>query len=176
MSDEQVLEPLRATVYFGRKVTPKQYESAECSLHLQVPIELGDDADAISAKITETFAAAKSEVYKQLALDVNVDPLTLVVQETASRVLGATPVSDHNNQTVSQYNSISSPTEAFVPNTAYESMSKPDQKKARAASIAASPELWWDNSNDPKRNPKAPHFKSKRNNSAFPEGTGHWVD
>lgn len=165
MSDEQVLEPLKVTVGYSRKITPKQYENAEASVFFQVPVDLGDDAEAIQAKVIETFSAAKSSVFTQLGLDFNVDPLTNVVEETLSRVLGASPVAAPT----------AAPTEAFQPNTAYESMSKADQKAARAADVASNPNGWFDNTQD-KRNPKAPDYKSKRTNAAFPDGTGHWRD
>ena len=164
MPDETILEPQKVTIFFGRKSPREQYGSAEASIHLQVPTELGDDSDTLAAKIVETFAAAKLEVYKQLAIDTNVDPLTNVVIETASRVLGATPVSTPSAQ----------PTEAFVPNTAYESMSKPDQKAFCKADVAANPNDWFDNTQD-KRNPKAPDYKSKRTNTRVPDGTGFWL-
>jgi hypothetical protein len=168
---ETIVEPLRVTVGYSRKTPKEQYGSAEASVHYQVPVDLADDAEAIAAKMTEVFSAAKAAVFGQLGLDFNVDPLTLVATETLKRNLGA--VEDFDNGPVG-HSANRSDLAAAAPREAFKANPGKPSKEEILAHVAAHPEQYFDNRED-KRSPRAPDYKARRNNTFVEEGTAVWV-
>lgn len=73
---EPVIELPKATLYMGRKVSVKQYESLEIGLHLPVDLPLRTDEDtdasyalAVGEAVRNGFQILKVQVYDQLGLE-----------------------------------------------------------------------------------------------------------
>ncbi len=130
-----------AYVRFARKVTPKQYETAEASVSLPVLIPNGIDDDALD-RIHAALNAGKAEVLDNLGLKHEVKD-GQVVEDVPAVVAKAFPGTKNFSA-----NAVSNNTNPFASGDAGD-----------PACPKCGGKMWDDR--DSKRNPKAPDFKCR---------------
>lgn len=157
ITETEVTEP-RVTISFSRKMSPKQFESAEASIFIQVPIGLVEATpEGIESAAKPLYALAKSLVFDELGVDYGIDPTTNTVVEKLTQRVGAEVVAER-------------------PTAQRAAGNRPPTAKRVSADVEAlwadwesDPTQWWDNRED-KRNPRAPDFKHKKT------GAGLWLN
>lgn len=163
------------TVFVGRKVGDNNYGNKEAALHLQVDVTEDDDLNSIEQKIKSTFEFGQTLVNRQLGLDDSHAGARVMsdgemaarashptakpaVAEVAARRLGPKAVPSARKP---------------APNTKRQVPSNPE-KDAMWQTYLDDPSQWYDNrpevTGEPKRNPRGPDFKHKK------DGTALWVD
>lgn len=89
MGDELAVEtPLKATVFFERKVQVREYESAVAGVHIQADVPLGADGPQVEQAIMDAFFQAKSVVFEQLGIEFSLND-DGVVMETIRKHFGS---------------------------------------------------------------------------------------
>jgi hypothetical protein len=172
----------QGTVSFSRKVSVRQYESAEASIFVQFDIPTDGTPDEqrtqLIANARAAFFAAKALVFEELGLEFSVSDSGViheVVQKNFGRVTEVVNEPNPFPSAPQQVAITESPAPAGEvganPPYAADTQDKQERienKKWAVARIATNPDEWWDNRNS-KRNPKAPDYKHKQN------GMGVWL-
>lgn len=175
------VDHLTGTVTFSRKVSVRQYESAEASIFVQfeIPTEGSPEQQRaeLLANARAAYFSAKALVFQELGLEFTVGEdgvIREVLQKNFGKVTEVTPNELANVAMDSQTSStpFAEPT-ATEPNAPYptDTQDKNERnanKKWAVARIASHPDEWWDNRTN-KRNPKAPDYKHKET------GMGVWL-
>lgn len=177
-----VTNSMIATVGFNRKVSVRQYESAEASIFIQTEVSM-DDPEQSLKNIQESFFTAKSVVFEQLGIPFEIGEGG-VIRELINKHLG--PVTEVKQSSAPQEDSgARSPAE---PSAGADAQSQPPfpsrttDKNEKAANIEwakarykSNPDEFYDNreSNAEKRAAGAqrvgPDFKHKTS------GVGYWL-
>lgn len=176
------VDHLTGTVTFSRKVSVRQYESAEASIFVQfeIPTEGSPEQQRaeLLANARAAFFSAKALVFQELGLEFTVEEdgvVREVLQKNFGKVTEVTPtelavVAADSGVTATPF---ADPSAGVGPNAPYavdtqDKNERTANKKWAVARIASNPEEWWDNREN-KRNPKAPDFKHKET------GMGVWL-
>lgn len=141
MTEEQIVEAPRATVYYERKVGLPEYGNVVAGIHIQVPTSPGDDLEQIASNAKAAFFDAKALVYQELGIVSALTEENILV-EKAARQLGAVSVNDAAAPARSDHTAGS------------------NSKDALWEDLQNNPKNWYDNRVD-KKNPKGPDFKQK---------------
>lgn len=188
MTEEAIVSNLKHTVSFTRKVSPKQYESADATFFLQFDTPEGASFEDIIEKAQRAFVAAKGVVLSELGINYDFDAEGILVETgLAPRESAAAPTAAPKQTLQSTPDATTQLREAFNGGTVSEdttvrqvnfgghdssidplTLSKAEQKKWLAAELKANPGAFYDNRTD-KRNPKAPDWKHKTS------GLGIWA-
>jgi hypothetical protein len=172
---------LTGTVTFSRKVSVRQYESAEASIFVQfeIPNEGSPEQQRaeLLANARAAYFSAKALVFQELGLEFTVGEdgvIHEVLQKNFGKVTDVTPTELAAVAMDSQTSAtpFAEPT-ATEPNAPYavDTQDKNERnanKRWAVARIASHPDEWWDNRQN-KRNPKAPDYKHKET------GMGVWL-
>lgn len=174
---DDVVKPLQATVGFQRKVSVRQYESAEASVFVQTEVDL-DDADQTMKNLKFAMMQASSLVFEQLGITFQLDEGG-VVRELLNKHLGpVTEVKSNDAHALRSgeepFPTSSSPAPApaaggdgppFDPNTK-DRDEKAANKAWAIADFHANPQDWYDNRGN-KKSERSPDAKHKKNGLAL---------
>jgi hypothetical protein len=178
-----VADQLTHTVQFSRKVSVRQYESAEASIFIQYSTDRDASPEEIIAGGTGAFLQAKGVVFAELGLDADLNDNNILLEAGVTLVERTFGPGVEKVQSSVKERAIAT-TSTPVPDVAGGDVSaaKPpfdpytkdkDEKAANSKwakeRLASNPNEFWDNRED-KRNPKAPDFKHRDS------GVGVWVD
>jgi hypothetical protein len=165
MSAAPVYENPKATVGFNRKVSVRQYESAEASIYIQVDID-PENTEATMAAIKHAMFQAKSLVFEELGLSFSVEEGG-VIRELIGNHFGnvtevtGTPAAIAPAPAAPQQ--AAAPTGGDNPPFSADTQDKGEKaanKQWAVARIASNPDDFYDNRLT-RKNPKAPDFKHK---------------
>jgi hypothetical protein len=161
------INELTGTVSFSRKISVRQYESAEASVFIQFPIPTEGDADEIRSQTLSNARAAMFEakglVLEELGLEFQVDE-NGVLHELITKNLGNvteirnTAPTDNTPAPVGDATSTSD----SAPYSA-DTQDKGERAANKSWAVArwnSHPHEFWDNRAN-KRNPKGPDLKHK---------------
>jgi hypothetical protein len=184
---------LTHTVQFARKVSVRQYESAEASIFIQYSTDRDASAEEIIAGAQESFLQAKGVVYSQLGLDTELDESGILVELVEKAFPGSERVNTSAKKKAIPTTAQVVEATATVPDVAGGDVAgttpnvpaqppfpgttrDKDQKRANRewaeALLETNPELFFDNRADKadgKINPKSPDFKHRDS------GVGVWL-
>lgn len=156
-----VIEAPKGFVTVERSVQVRPYETAKCSLMLQIPTSPGATVEDIISASKDSFYTARTIVLEQLGIPFDISAENIVT-ERFTAALGAVEVTPKEEAQAVANSNTSRPTGGNAP---------PSTKDELWAELASNPSQWWDNRND-KRNAKAPDFKRKGNG----EQPALWVE
>jgi hypothetical protein len=183
---EAVQEQLTHTVQFSRKVSVRQYESAEASIFIQYNTDRDASPEEIIAGGTGAFLQAKGVVFSELGLDADLNDNNILLEAGVTLVERAFGPGVEKVQSSVKERAIA--TTATVPDVAGGDVGGPaeppfpgttrdkDQKKANREwaedRLASHPGEFFDNRQDKASgniNPKSPDYKHRGS------GVGVWL-
>ena len=181
-TDQPIITPLTATVGFNRKVSVRQYESAEASIFMQTEIDL-NDSEATMANLKQTMMQCKALVFEELGLEFQVTEGGIVRELLEAKFGNVTEVTSTAPAPKAAPVAASAPAPAAASSSdtpPYASMTKDTNEKAlnkkwAIARYATNPEEFYDNtaSNAEKKAGGAertgPDYKHKSS------GVGFWL-
>ena len=160
---------LTGTVSFSRKISVRQYESAEASVFIQFPIPTEGDADEIRSQTLSNARAAMFEakglVLEELGLEFQVDEngvLHELITKNLGNVTEIRQVAGTDNTPVNPNPIDATPTSDSAPYSA-DTQDKGERAANKSWAVArwnSHPHEFWDNRAN-KRNPKGPDLKHK---------------
>ena len=162
------INELTGTVSFSRKISVRQYESAEASVFIQFPIPTEGDAESIRhqtlANARAAMFEAKGLVLEELGLEFQVDENGVLHELIAKNLGNVTEIRPTGNTgPVSDGESVSD-----TPPYSTDTQDKSERAANKAWGLArwkTHPHEFWDNRQN-KRNPKGPDLKHKENGLA----------
>lgn len=173
---DEVVKPLQATVGFQRKVSVRQYESAEASIFIQTEVDL-NDPDLTMKNLKHALMQATSLVYEQLGITFQLDEGG-IVRELLNKHLGPVTEVKSNDGHALRSGEEPFPTSGPAPAPAAGGDGPPfdpntkdrDEKAANKAwamaDFAANPQDWYDNRGN-KKSERSPDAKHKKNGLAL---------
>lgn len=181
-TDQPIITPLTATVGFNRKVSVRQYESAEASIFMQTEIDL-NDSEATMANLKQAMMQCKALVFEELGLEFQVTEGGIVRELLEAKFGNVTEVTTAAPAAAPKPAPVAASAPAAAPSSdtpPYASMTKDNNEKAlnkkwAIARYATNPEEFYDNtaSNAEKKAGGAervgPDYKHKSS------GVGFWL-
>lgn len=173
--DAGVVEPLRVSVAFERRVQPADYETKGMSAFVQSEISSDDTPEQIAAKMREATSVAQTIVFDTLGIAYEVDEEGILHEDPTKLVERAFPGSTKVEEAPK-----SAPAKGKGKATKGKGKAKdvdgvpaeppydpetddPDERKANRewaeARLEVAPDEFWDNRKD--RKGKAPHYRHK---------------
>lgn len=170
---DDVVKPLQATCGFQRKVSVRQYESAEASIFIQTEVDLNDD-DVTMKNLKHAMMQAKALVFEELGITFQLDEGG-IVREMLDKHLGpvteikTAPVSHELRSGEQSFPTANPPVGGgdgppFDVNTRDRDQ-KAANKEWAISDFANNPQNWFDNRGN-KRSEKSPDLKHRSNGLA----------
>lgn len=158
------------TVFCGRKVGDNNYGNREASLHMQIDVTEDDTLETIEEKIKSTFVFAQTLVDRQLGQDTG---RVMSDGEMAARASHPTARTQQAEQAAVRRLGPKAVPSSRPTSTKKAAPSNPE-KDAQWQDWLDNPADWYDNrpeiTGQPKRNPRGPDLKHKKNGAAL------WLD
>ncbi len=161
------INELTGTVSFSRKISVRQYESAEASVFIQFPIPTEGSADEIRSQTLSNARAAMFEakglVLEELGLEFQVDENGVLHELIAKNLGNVTEIRQAPASNNAPVASDTATATSEAPPYSADTQDKGERAANKSWAVArwnSHPHEFWDNRAN-KRNPKGPDLKHK---------------